>query len=99
MKRGARAGDLLLVAEEAPAAGFAPRHLELVLPGQEPDPRAHQRKPSEDLARGIDPGVLADQSDLVDAHARLDRVVDAVDRAQLLAEAGLGERAGAVLVR
>ena len=33
---------LLLVAEQAPAPGLAPSHLELTLPGQEHDPRAEQ---------------------------------------------------------
>ena len=77
---------------------FPPRDLELALPGQEHEPGAHQPQAAGDLSRRVDPGVLADHSDLVDTDLDLDGVVEAVDRDQLLADAGLRERSGAVLV-
>src|SRR5262245_66692251 len=53
---------------------------------------------SRELARRVDPGVIADHSHRVDAHADFHRVVEGEHRLHLGAQHGLRERTGTVLL-
>src|SRR5262245_14763329 len=68
-------GALLLIAEQPPAPSLATRHLQLALPCEHRHRAADPTQAAGDLTRRIDPGVLSDDSHLVDPHRGLDLVV------------------------
>src|SRR4030095_8468496 len=89
---------LLLIAEEAPDAVLTTSHLQLALPGEDGDPAVEPREVPRELARRVDPGVIADHPYGVDAYLDFHGVVEREHRLKVGTQRRLRERAGSVLL-
>lgn len=91
--------QLLLVAEQPPASGFATRHFQFALPSEHRDRAADPAQAPGDVTRRVDPGVIPDDAHLVDPDRGLDLVVHREESPELITKDGLRDRAGPVLLR
>src|SRR5207302_2201156 len=84
--------------EEPPASIFTPRHLGLVLPGEDSHP-AHERQATGHYAARVDPHRAVDDLHVVDGQPCAQDFVEREHREDLLAQIRLCQPAAPVLLR